>query len=526
LDVSKATGSDQQPAILLKHCAHILAKPLAHIFRLSLVHGYFPSVWKIADVVALHKKKSKSNPCNYRPISLLPIVSKVFESVVASRLKRFIHPHLNPKQFGFRPGHTSLDMLTDLSQRWCDALHAGGEVRAVALDISKAFDKVWHEGLLYKLSRFGISDQLLSWFTSFLSNRCQRVVVGAAASDYLPVHAGVPQGSVLAPLLFLIFINDLFSHITNNLSVFADDSTLWSTIPSTNHRARVATSLNLDLTTIQAWAKRWLVTYNAGKTELLTVSHKKDVQAFRSNGTDKDNHVKSGPNSNPHPTLSFCNTPIPESRTVKIVGLTLSTTLSWGPHISRIAKRAKQSIILLYRARPYASPSALLTIYKSHIRSRMEYLSPIWMGGPINKLAILDGIQKKAERIIGKEHCTSLQVLDHRRKVSGLCFMHRLIHNTAPAGVRSLTPPRAAPPARQTRRASNAPTLLQEPEMSKVDYWRLSCVPYVTRIFNTLPASTQSLSSLQPFKKSANVNDLLEVDRLIHRSTPGYSSSS
>jgi len=267
LDVSKATGSDQQPAILLKHCAHILAKPLAHIFRLSLVHGYFPSVWKIADVVALHKKKSKSNPCNYRPISLLPIVSKVFESVVASRLKRFIHPHLNPKQFGFRPGHTSLDMLTDLSQRWCDALHAGGEVRAVALDISKAFDKVWHEGLLYKLSA---SASLISYCRgsqAFFRTGANGWLSELAASDYLPVHAGVPQGSVLAPLLFLIFINDLFSHITNNLSVFADDSTLWSTIPSTNHRARVATSLNLDLTTIQAWAKRWLVTYNAGKTE-------------------------------------------------------------------------------------------------------------------------------------------------------------------------------------------------------------------------------------------------------------------
>ena len=175
------------PASLLKHCAHVLHKPLAHIFSLSLKLGIFPKQWKIADVVALHKKKSKSDPCNYRPISLLPIVSKLLEQIVNDQLSKFLAPKLNMHQFGFRAGHTTTDLLTLMSQSWKDALAAGSEARAVALDISKAFDRVWHEGLLHKLQLFVVSGPLLAWLRSFLSARSQRVVVGVSGSSFRPV---------------------------------------------------------------------------------------------------------------------------------------------------------------------------------------------------------------------------------------------------------------------------------------------------------------------------------------------------
>lgn len=189
----------------------------------------FPEQWKVATVVPIHKKKSKSVAGNYRPISLLAILSKTFESVVADSLKKHIAPQLNPRQFGFRSGHTTLDLLLNMIQRWTDAVAAGLEVRAIALDISKAFDKVWHEGLLFKLQfKFGIVGCLLAWFRSYLSGRTQRVNINSSYSDLKPINAGVPQGSVLGPLLFLIFIDDLFDEMENNLDVFADDSSLLS----------------------------------------------------------------------------------------------------------------------------------------------------------------------------------------------------------------------------------------------------------------------------------------------------------
>ena len=138
-------------------------------------------------------------------------------------------------------------MLLNMCQRWADHLHHGHEIRCVALDMSKAFDKVWHDGLCLKLARLGVSGSLLLWLRSFLSGRFQRVVVGQSCSSFLRVLAGVPQGSVLAPLLFLVFINDMFDCVSNNLDAFADDSTLWAPVPSSSHRLSVSLSLNADL---------------------------------------------------------------------------------------------------------------------------------------------------------------------------------------------------------------------------------------------------------------------------------------
>jgi hypothetical protein len=208
-------------------------------------------------------------------------------------------------------------------------------------------------------------------------------------------------------------------------------------------------------------------------------------------------------NQNPHPPLLFCNSPIPESLTATIVGLTLSATLSWGPHIKRIARYAKRALALLYRARPFITRPALATLYKSHVRSRMEYLGPIWQGGSDDQLKALDVIQNKAVRIIGPGHCHNIKDLAHRRDVSGLCFMHRLIYGTAPSGVLDLTPPRAAP----TRTTRQTPDFLQDPGTCRNNYWPLSCVPYYTRQFNRALRQhphVQNQSSLQPFKKSVN----------------------
>ena len=415
-----------------------------------------------------------------------------------------------------------------MSQRWSNALNEGQEARAIALDFSKAFDKCSFEAVLFKLERIGISGPLLQWFRSYLTDRKQRVVVGTASSPYAPVTSGVPQGSVLAPILFLVMINDAFDVVENHLDVFADDSTLWAVIPGKSRRKAVAASLEKDLAALNAWAKRWLMQFNHSKTELLTISNKKDVQSFRKNGLNADGHYKldSDSNPNPHPLLRFGESVLPEAATAKVVGLTFSSNLSWLPHINTIAKHANKAISILTRARKFLTTAALASIYKSHVRSRMEYLSPIWSGA-LTKSTLghdtapdrLDRIQTRAAKLIGPEEAIKLHELSHRRGVSGLCFIHRLLHGTAPSAVLDLLPPRAPAPTRPSRHSNKAggtpffarPSARQTDNMS----WINSCVPLFTRTFNALPPAIQSIPSLQAFKVAANKS----VDLTFHAIT-------
>jgi ribonuclease P/MRP protein subunit RPP40 len=472
-------------------------------------------VWKLADVIALHKKKAKNIPGNYRPISLLAIVSKMLEAIVVAPLSRFLAPLLNSHQFGFRARHTSLDLLTNMTQRWANALNRGdgGEARAIAIDFSKAFDTVCHEALLLKLKRLGVDGKLHDWFRSFLTDRKQRVVVGSAASPYAPVTSGVPQGSVLSPLLFICFINDAFDVVDNHLDVFADDSTLWAEIPSQEHRAAVAASLDKDLAALNTWAERWLMKFNHSKTELLTISRKKDVLAFRQNGLDKEGHYKVGAEQNPHPSLTFGSATLPESACAKVVGLTIASNLSWLPHIQRIGNHANKAVSILHRARNFLSKAALASVYKSHVRSRMEYLSPIWSGAlPMSStLDCLDKIQARAAKLVGPNEAFKFQELAHRRGISGLCFVHRLQHQVAPVSVLDLLPALATAPARASsrlsKRAGGTPFFAKPAGSARLvnsNSWIKSCVPLFVRTFNALPAHIQKLTSLQAFKTAAN----------------------
>jgi hypothetical protein len=373
------------------------------------------------------------------------------------------------------------------------------------LDISKAFDAVWVAGLLFKLERKGISGPLLAFFRSYLSGRAQRVVVDGERSTLLPVGAGVPQGSVFGPILFLVFIDCLWDVVENNLSVFADDSTLWAAIPKKGDRASVADSLNRDLAAIQDWANRWAVKYNHTKTELLTISNATDVQAFRRNGLDKDKHVKPSPNPNPHPILSFNGCVLPESISAKGVGITFTTNMTWTAHLNNIARSASLSLFFLKRASPYLSQSDMLTLYKSKVRSRMEYCAPLWAGAGSSALARLDSIQKQASKLFTDKGAADLSSLSHRRAVSGVCLMHRLLHSTAPAGVRDLCPSRSLRPTRSTRRSNTSKHFFTPPEVKRntPKYWTNSFVPFFTDIWNTMSEEVQNISDLGLFKQAA-----------------------
>ena len=234
INPNKATGADGISGQMLLLCEDSVILPLQIIFTNILSTRVYPDMWKLANVTPIFKKGDKQLIKNYRPISLLPICGKILEKIIFNQLYSYLHTNnlITKNQSGFRPGDSTTNQLlylVDVLHRAFDCTESL-EVRAVFLDISKAFDKVWHKGLIFKLEQNGISGGLLQLIENYLSNRKQRVVLNNFNSQYSSIESGVPQGSVLGPLLFLIYINDLEKNIKYNIKFFADDTMLFSVV--------------------------------------------------------------------------------------------------------------------------------------------------------------------------------------------------------------------------------------------------------------------------------------------------------
>ena len=273
LDLSKASGPDCIPVVVLKNCEPELSYTLAELFNKCLKESCFADCWKVSSVVPVFKNVGeRSTAKNYRPVSLLSVVSKVFEKLVNNRIVDHLEKCglFSDFQYGFRSSRSTADLLTVVSDRIARAFNRSGTTRAVALD--RAFDKVWHAGLLHKLKSYGISGQIFSLVSSFLSNRRLRVVLDGKSSQKYPVNAGVPQGSILGPTLFLLYINDLPDDVICDIAIYADDTTLYSRCDRASNlwqQPELASELESDLRETVDWGKKWLVDFNAGKTQLV-----------------------------------------------------------------------------------------------------------------------------------------------------------------------------------------------------------------------------------------------------------------
>ena len=307
------------PSRVLKECCAELASPLCRFFQLCFSKGTFLDQWKTAFVIPVHKRDSKGDPTKYRPISLLSIISKVMETVVNKQLQNHLlnNKLISSRRFGFRQHHSTADLLTTLAQTWKASLDKSEEVCIVSCDIKGAFDRVWHNGLLAKLRSKGVSCMLLTWLRTYLHGRSIKVVLSGQSSDASPINASLPQGSILGPLLFSVFIDDLVDTCENQLYLYADDSTLFVPIRSVNERASVFTSLNRDLENMRVWAAKWKVTFEPTKCKALMLS-KKRTPAI--------------------PDLYFGNTKPAVERELSILGVAVDSKLLWSRHISNFSK--------------------------------------------------------------------------------------------------------------------------------------------------------------------------------------------
>ena len=363
LNPNKASGSDGISGQMLLICDVSVVIPLKIIFKNILDTSVYPDMWKVADVTPIFKKEDKQLVKNYRPISLLPICSKIFEKLIFNSLYSYLSSNnlITKNQSGFVPGDSCTNQLLFLVNEIHEAFEnkSSLEVRAVFLDISKAFDnKVWHNGLIFKLKRNGVSGKLLKFFESYLNNRKQRVVLNGFYSDYATIESGVPQGSVLGPLLFLVYINDLESNILSNVKFFADDTMLYSVVHDPN---KSASDLNHDLEMINQWAYQWKMSFNPDPnkqaTEILFSCKKKPVD---------------------HPPLIFNGTPVSRLNEHKHLGLILTSTLSFGKHIIEKVKKAKKNIGIIKHLNKFLPFKTLIHMYKALVRSHLDYCDIIY----------------------------------------------------------------------------------------------------------------------------------------------------
>ena len=273
LDPSKSPGPDKIPGKLLKVMASETAPCLSLVFAASLLQGTVPQDWKLALVTPLFKKGKRKEPSNYRPISLTCICSKLLEHVIHTSVMSHLMDYniLSNAQFGFRKNYSAELQLIQTTRDLAFNLNNKGQNDVILLDFSNAFDKVPHERLILKLQYYGIRGNTLDWISSFLSNRTQRVVCGGFASDPVDILSGVPQGTVLGPLLFLIYINGITDYVSSSYRLFADDCILYRQINSPTDAA----ILQNDLKELQNWEKAWKMKFNIEKCVILIVTLKK-----------------------------------------------------------------------------------------------------------------------------------------------------------------------------------------------------------------------------------------------------------
>ena len=422
LDSSKASGPDCIPVVVLKNCEPELLYILAKLFNMCLKEPCFPDCWKVSSVVPVFKNVGeRSTAKNYHPVSLLSVVSKVFEKLVNNRIVDHLEKCglFSNFQYGFRSSRSTADLLTVAFDR---AFNRSGATQAVALDISKAFDRVWHAGLLHKLKSYGISGQIFGLISSFLTNRRLWAVLNGESSQEYPVNSGVLQRSILGPTLFLLYINDLPDDVICNIAIYADDTTLYSKCDQAFdlwQQLELASELEPDLRDTVGWGRKWLVDFNAGKTQLVSFDRSKNTGAS---------------------DVKIDGSVLEEKSSFKMLGLTFSSKLDWGSYIISIAKTASKKIGALIRSMKFLSPEVALYLYKSTMWPCMEYCCHFWAGAPSCYLELLDKQQKRMCRTVGLSLAASLEPLAHRRNVASLSLFYRYYFGRCSSELTQLVP--------------------------------------------------------------------------------------
>ena len=350
LNPNKGSGPDQIPPWFLQTFATYIASILTDIFQDSIDSGTVPRRWKEANVCAVFKKRKKSDPENYRPISLTCVASQMLEHIVHSFIMKHLNHHILLTdchgQHGFRAKRsTEMQLILTLHDMAKTILDQSSSIHAAVLDFAKAFDKVPHSRLLRKLQYYGIQGSLLNWLESFLTQRFQSVVCEGQISSQCPVTSG--------PLLFLLYINDLPDNVQSSLRLFADDALLYGIVASDAD----CDLLQSDLRRVESWQYHWQMEFNPSKCKIVTISQK---------------------NNPPQRKYVFCGVDLEQVDSLPYLGVTISNKLKWSAHVSITAAKANKSLGTIQRNLWNCSKNVKEVAYTSLVRPKLEYASAAW----------------------------------------------------------------------------------------------------------------------------------------------------
>ncbi|ETO01297.1 hypothetical protein RFI_36143, partial [Reticulomyxa filosa] len=426
----KAQGSDSMHNIMLKNGGNAIVESLALLFKWSYRIGYVPRKWKIANIVPIPKPEKDHTICkNYRPISLLSCVGKVLDRIVTMRLMGYLNEHqlLHYSQAGFQSWHNTSELLLRILETIHASMDKNAVTYAVMLDISAAYDSVWRNGLRFKMrTQFNIKGRPYWWIDSFLRNRAGQVVLNGTTSSVQKFKIGLPQGSALSPLLFLLYINDITELVQDPIQcgMFADDIALWTSvyIPNTKEMERQLQLLQQSLDEIYSWGSKWKMSLAPEKSQCIT---------FRAKNKRKYPHMK----------IKLGGISIKEEKQVKYLGLIMDSNLTYKQHLQYIYGKASRSLGYLTFLCSYKgirpSMSVYNLLYKTIVRPILEYGCQFWNGAAETCKKKLEQIQKLAMcRILGVMNSTSYDTvniisqmppLELRRQQEEIKMYHRCI---------------------------------------------------------------------------------------------------
>ena len=353
-----------------------LSIPLCHIFNKSLECGKIPEEWKTAEITAIHKKGSKNEPGNYRPVSLTCVLCKVLESIIRDAIvEHFAQYKLYAKcQHGFRNKRSCISQLLEVIEDLTVYLNDGKNIDIVYLDFRKAFDTVPHQRLLTKLKSYGITGQVYAWIEDFLLGRTQKVKVGLSLSTDSAVSSGIPQGSILGPILFTIFINDLPEGLVNNCKIFADDTKLYGNANDSNEIQR-------DIDKLQDWSDKWNLYFNVSKCKVMHIG--------RNNPRVEYTMTKDGKTTK----IETC-----EQETD--LGVTFDDKLNFNKHIETAIGKANKMLGLIKRTFSYLNKDTFIKLYKSLVRPHLEYGNIIWNPLLKKQSVSIEKVQRRATKLL------------------------------------------------------------------------------------------------------------------------------